>query len=130
MAESKGKSRFNPRIGDRRGPRPLGPRAASSIWYGVAFLLLLGLAQAYYLSQGGQQLSYSEFKSLVKSGAVEEVTISEQTMHGTLKQPPSNDSKQSKEFTTTRVDDPKLVEDLETAHVQYKGEISNHWLRG
>src|SRR5438552_18961573 len=124
----KGSPRFNPRGGDRRGQRPLGTRPGSSLWYGLAFLLLLGLVQMYYLTPGGQSIPYSQFKSLVKSEQVAEVTIGDQTIRGTLKQPPNNDPKQSKDFTTTRVDDPKLVEELEAHAVRYKGEAVNRWL--
>jgi cell division protease FtsH len=120
--------RFNPRGGDRRGPRPLGTRPGSSLWYGLAFLLLLGLAQMYYLTPGGQAIPYSQFKSLVKADQIAEVTIGDQTIRGTLKQPLNNDPKQSKDFTTTRVEDPKLVEELEAHGVRYKGEAVNRWL--
>src|SRR5438445_13864563 len=108
MAPNKATPRFNP-----RGQRTLGPRGSSSLWYGLAFLLLLGLAQMYYLAPGGQAIPYSDFKQLVKQGQVAEVTIGDQTIRGTLKQPLSNDPKQGKEFTTTRVEDPKLAEELE-----------------
>jgi cell division protease FtsH len=115
--------RFNPRGGDRRGQRQLSPRPASSLWYGLAFLLLLGLAQLYYLAPTGRTVPYSEFKSLLKNGQIAEVTIGEQVIRGTLKQ----DDK-PREFTTTRVEDPKLVEELEARGVKYKGEIVNRWL--
>src|SRR3989442_11860825 len=105
--------RLKPRGGDRRGQRPLAGRPGSSLWYGLAFLLLLGLAQMYYLAPGGRAIPYSEFKQLVRDGQVAEVTIGDQTIRGTLKQPPANDPKQGKEFTTTRVEDPKLAEELE-----------------
>src|SRR5438876_6697334 len=128
MPPTKGSPRFNPRGGDRRGQRPLGTRPGSSLWYGLAFLLLLGLVQMYYLTPGGQSIPYRQFKRLVKSQQVAEVTIGDQTVRGTLKQPPNNDPKQSKEFTTTRVEDPKLVEELEAHGVRYKGEAVNRWL--
>ena len=89
------------------------------MWYGLAFLLLLGLAQMYYLAPGGRTVPYSEFKTLMKEGQVAEVTIGEQTIRGTLKQPPGNDPKESKQFTTTRVEDPKLTEELDAKHVKY-----------
>jgi len=106
----------------------LSGRPGNALWLGLGLLLLLGLGQMYYLGQTGSSLTYSDFKALVKNGGVADATISEQTIHGTLKQPRAGDAKQSKEFTVTRVDDPKLTEDLEAAHVQYKGEIENHWL--
>src|SRR3954465_242743 len=120
--------RFNPRGGERRGQRQLGGRPASSLWYGLAFLLLLGLAQMYYLAPAGRAIPYSQFKELVKSGAVAEVTVGDQSIRGTLKAPAADDPKQSKQFTTTRVDDPKLTEELEARGVAYSGEMVNRWL--
>src|SRR2546426_1129088 len=120
--------RFNPRGRDRSGQRPIGPRPAASLWYGLAFLLLLGLAQMYYLAPNGRPLPYSEFKTLLKNGQVVEVTIGEQSIRGTLKQAADTDPKGSKQFTTTRVEDPKLIEELEAKGVKYKGEMANRWL--
>jgi cell division protease FtsH len=128
MAPQKSTSRFNPRGGDRRGQRPLGARPASSLWYGLAFLLLLGLAQMYYMTPNARPIAYSDFKAMIKSGQIAEVTISDQAIRGTLKQAPANDPKQSKPFTVTRVDDPKLTEELEAAGVKYTGETANRWL--
>ena len=67
--------RFNPRGGDRRGQRPLGARPSSPLWYGLAFLLALGLAQMYYLAPAGRSIPYSEFKSLLKNGQVVEKLV-------------------------------------------------------
>jgi cell division protease FtsH len=125
---AKGSPRFNPRGGERRGQRPLPTRPGTSLWYGLAFLLLLGLVQMYYVTPGSRALPYSDFKQLVKQGQVVEVTIGDQTVRGTLKQAPANDPKQGKEFSTTRVDDPKLTEELEAHGVKYKGEAVNRWL--
>src|SRR3989440_7612697 len=126
MASPKPTPRFNPRGGDRRGPTV--QRPGSSLWYGLAFLLVLGVAQLYFMTPPGRSIPYSEFKSLVKESQVADVTITDQVIHGTLKQAPSNDPKQSKQFTVTRVDDPKLTEELESAGVKYTGEVANRWL--
>ena len=84
MATPKSSPRLKPRPGDRRGP--LSGRPGSSLWYGLVFLLLLVLAQAYYMTPTGKSVPYSEFKDLVKKGAVEEVTVGDQLIHGTLKE--------------------------------------------
>jgi cell division protease FtsH len=81
----------------------------------------------YFLIPAGRQIPYSEFKALLKRGDVAEVTVGEQTIHGTLKNAPSADE-ESKQFTTTRVDDPKLAEELEANQVKFPGELVNHWL--
>src|SRR5215475_3300772 len=119
--------RFNPRGGDRRGPRQMPGRSASSLWYGLVFLLLLGGAQLYFLASAGRPIPYSEFKQLLRNGKVVEVAISEQTIRGTLTEEIGTDTK-SKLFTTTRVEDPKLTEELEAKGVKYTGELTSHWL--
>ena len=126
MATPKSSPRLKPRPGDRRGP--LSGRPGSSLWYGLVFLLLLVLAQAYYMTPTGKSVPYSEFKDLVKKGAVDEVTVGDQLIHGTLKEAPPDDPKGSNKFTTTRVDDPKLTEELEGHSVKYSGEVANRWL--
>src|SRR5215470_16072366 len=114
--------RFNPRGGDRRGQRQLPARGPMSLWYGLAFLLILGLAQLYYFTPNGRSIPYSEFKQLVKNGQVEEVTIGDQIIRGTQKQG------EPRQFTVTRVEDPKLTEELEAKGIKYNGELANRWL--
>jgi cell division protease FtsH len=127
MPTPKQNSRLTPR-GERKGSRPIGQRPSSSLWYGLALLLLLGLAQVYYLAPGGRSVPYSEFKTLLRNGEVSDVTISDQVIRGTLKQATGGDGKSSKQFTTTRVEDPKLTEELEAKGVKYTGEMANRWL--
>jgi cell division protease FtsH len=129
MASPKPNPRLNPRSGDRRGARPTVQRPGSSLWYGLAFLLVLGFAQLYFMTPQGRSIPYSEFKGLVKDGQVVDVTITEQVIRGTLKQAaPAGDPKASAQFTTTRVEDPKLIEELEGKGVKYTGEVANRWL--
>jgi cell division protease FtsH len=119
--------RFNPRSGDRRGQ--VTARQSSPLWYGLAFLILLGVAQMYYLTPAGKNIPYSEFKALLKGGQVADATIGDQLIRGTLKQDIAGaDGKPTKQFSTTRVEDPKLTEELEARGVKYTGEIANHWL--
>src|SRR4029077_18315421 len=109
----------SPRLPNDRRRRGMPGRPGSSVWYALGLLLILGIAQVYFLAPGGRTIPYSEFRALVKQGAVAEVTISDQLLHGTLKQPASGDPKQSKQFSTTRVEDPKLIEELEAQSVKY-----------
>jgi cell division protease FtsH len=114
----------NPRGGDRRGTPRLTTRPSSPLWYGLGLLLVLGMAQAYYMTPPGRSIPYSEFKQLVKSGDVAEILIGDQAIRGTLK---AGDAK-TKAFTVTRVEDPKLTEELEAKGVKYTGEVMNRWL--
>jgi len=117
--------RPGPRPGERKGLSPFGGRPTPTMWLVLAGLLLLGLSQMYVMAPAGRSVPYSEFKSLVKSGQVAEIAITDQTIRGTLN---NATDKQGKEFTTTRVEDPKLTEELEAKGVKYAGESANRWL--
>ena len=126
MADNSQTNVPNPR-GKKPGDRRLPARPGSStMWYVLSVVLLLALAQAFYLSiQGGQTLSYSDFKKLVREGQVQEVTVAEDSVRGTLKQSPGG---QPAKFTTIRIEDPKLLEDLEAHGVKHTGEVASRWL--
>ncbi len=104
------------------------PRAApaSAMWYVLGFLLLLALGNAFFFSmQSGQNVPYSEFKTLVRENKVQDVTVAEDRVRGTLK--PEGNAK-GRPFTAIRIEDPKLVEDLEQHGVKYTGEVASRWL--
>jgi cell division protease FtsH len=96
----------------------------TALWWVLAALTLLALGQAYFLAPAGRQISYSEFKSLVRGGQVAEVAVGEAVIHGTLKKVEGG----SAAFTTTRIEDPKLVEELDQHSVKYSGEVMSKWL--
>jgi cell division protease FtsH len=109
--------------------RTLGPaRSTFSIWYVLGLLLLLAVVQAWFLAPAGRQITYSEFKTLVRSGQVLEATVSDQTITGRLREAQGEGRQRTDQFVATRVDDPKLVEDLEAHQVKYSGETVSRWL--
>jgi cell division protease FtsH len=93
----------------------------TAIWWVLGALFILALGQAYLLTPGGRQISYSEFKNLVRTSQIAEVTVGETTIHGQLKK--GEGANGSTAFSTTRIEDPKLVEDLEAHGVKYSGEV-------
>ena len=100
------------------------PQRPTALWWVLGVLTLLAIGQAYFLAPAGRQISYSEFKSFVRAGQVAEVAVGDTVIHGTLKKAENG----STAFTTTRIDDPKLVEELDQAGVKYSGEIVSRWL--
>jgi cell division protease FtsH len=116
----------NPRGGRPGERRPLGLRPGGSLWYVLGFVLVLALAQAWFLAPSGA-IPYSEFKKLLRDGQVEEVVVGDQTIAGNLKAG-GKTSLQQQRFTTARIEDPKLVDELDTRGVKYKGEIVSRWL--
>jgi len=101
-------------------------RPTGSVWYALAFLALLILVQTYFLVPAGRQLSYSEFKSHLREGKIAEVTVGEQVIRGTLKSSTADGKPEA--FTTTRIDDPQLVAELEQSKAKYTGEMVSRWL--
>ena len=113
----------NPLLPSGGGNKRTTPSRPAAIWWVLGVLLILALAQVYLLSPAGRQISYSEFKGLVRSGQVVEVTVGDTIIHGQLKKGEGPAS-----FTTTRIDDPKLVEELDQHGVKYSGEVVSRWL--
>ena len=96
------------------------------MWYVLGFLLLLALAQAFFLKlQTGDTISYSEFKALVRADQVQEVTLWDDRLRGIQKVP---GNPKGKSFSAIRVEDAKLPEDLEAHSVKYTGEVANRWV--
>ncbi len=123
------KSPLGPRDRKPADRRSTGPqRPAFSIWYVLGLLLLLALAQAWFMTPAGRQIPYSEFKALVRGGQIVEATVGDQTINGKLREAQGDGRQRSDLFVTTRIDDPKLVEDLEAHQVRYTGETVSRWL--
>jgi cell division protease FtsH len=118
---------MNPRDKRPVDRRPLGTgtgRPGGAVWYVLGFLLLMALAQAWFLAPGGRQVSYSDFKQAVRGGQVAEVYVGEQAIRGTYKREIGG----AHNFNTNRIEDPKLLEELDQAGVKYTGEFVSRWL--
>jgi cell division protease FtsH len=97
------------------------------MWYVLGFILLAAIGQAVLASlQSGDTVSYSEFKNLVRQHQVQEVTVGEERVRAVLTKPDGNGK--SRAVTAVRIDDPKLVEDLEANGVKYSGELASKWV--
>jgi cell division protease FtsH len=96
------------------------------MWYVLGFLLLLAVAQAVFFSAAsGDTISYSVFKDHVRAGRVQDVTVSPETIRGQLK---PDQGAQPRPFNTIRIEDPKLLEDLERNGVVHRGEVASRWM--
>lgn len=106
------------------------------IGYGLAALLALWLVQRFVLAPGGQatrELTYSSFKQTLAAGQIVTVVIGDSSLTGTMKnaESPAPTSTVTSAMTTpvtatvpfntifTAGEDPTLVEDLQTAGVQF-----------
>ena len=96
------------------------------LWYFIAaFVGVLVLQMLWVASQKVEDIPYSRFQELLKSGQVQEVIVTANTVYGTLK--PSS-SGELKRFVTTRVE-PGLAAELQQHGVRYGGAAENSLLR-
>jgi cell division protease FtsH len=97
----------------------------SPIWFAVALFGVLLIANlATVLLHQGQALDYSAFKTLLAQGQVVEVQLSKDSITGKYQ----DGSGSQKAFTTVRVEDPKLAEQLDAQKVRYSGEVQSAWM--
>jgi cell division protease FtsH len=112
-----------------------------SMWYAIAAMLALFAVQALLLVPRPENMSYSEFKALLRAGKVSELALYPDTIRGTLSpaglegilskekiEEIKKSGKSAPDFVTTRVEDPGLVGELEAAHVRFTGHAASTWL--
>ncbi|MEK6589831.1 MAG: ATP-dependent zinc metalloprotease FtsH [Nitrospinota bacterium] len=100
-----------------------------SIWFLVAAFFLMWAINIFFFAQPSpRQIPYSEFKDLLRSGKIEEVVLGDKVIRGTLKKE-ADDTKPGKEINTVRIDDPKLVEELEKNRVKFTGRFDESWFK-
>ncbi len=107
-----------------RGPAAPGSRPSGLTWYLLAGLLVLAAGQAWFMKPPGRAVTYSEFKRYLRADQVAEVIVGPESLQGTLKQAEAGTTA----FTTARIEDPKLVDELDARCVKYTGEVTNRWL--
>ncbi|MFB3820060.1 MAG: ATP-dependent zinc metalloprotease FtsH [Candidatus Methylomirabilales bacterium] len=110
-----------------------------SIWYFVGAFLILLLIESLILDAHTETITYSEFKTLVRAGKVEDVSLGERTASGTLKVDglenvlPRARAEELKKgsaphrFVSVRVSDPSLIQDLEAANIKFAGRPESTW---
>ena len=112
-----------------------------SVWYVLIAVAIILMVQKYVPSTHVENLAYNEFKLLLKSNKLDDITLSSELITGTLHiegldefLPPDTINKLSRvggdkyRFVTVRVEDPDLIKDLQSSSVRYAGRRENRWL--
>jgi cell division protease FtsH len=103
--------------------RPPG-RTISPLWITAAVLgLLLVINAVSNAVQRGQTVPYSHFKSLLTQGRIVTAVVTTDTITGTYQ----NAEGTTQPFNTLRVEDPKLVEELQAQRVQYEADLESRF---
>jgi cell division protease FtsH len=87
--------------------------------YVLMTALAIGLF-ATFPSSKAKAVSYSEFLAMVRADQVAEVAVAEQRIRGTLKEG-------NQPFETMRIEDPRLLEELERHGVKFTGAVETSW---
>ncbi len=112
-----------------------------SIWYFVFAFFFISYLQSFFNPPRIENLPYSEFKILLKANKLENIRLTETDISGTIILRDINDylpfervealninNDVERSFYTVRLDDPKLIDDLETSGVSFAGKKENRWL--
>ncbi|TMA96155.1 MAG: ATP-dependent zinc metalloprotease FtsH [Deltaproteobacteria bacterium] len=115
-----------------------------SIGYFILAFFTILMIHNYYGSAHVEIISYSQFKSLLNKGLINDLAIRETAIEGNLKgeavkeiftpEKVKNISQEIVEgkktfpFETVRVEDPGLTAELEKARVPFRGQVSSTWL--
>src|SRR5688572_27654766 len=112
----------------RRPRKKMPMRMRFSLGYFIVTLLLMILIQNLFLTETIQRIPYSEFKEFLRSGKVESVTLGQDDLRGLLKEGQESALGGTRLFSTVRVEDPDLVNELEQQGVKYSGRYENTWV--
>src|SRR5499426_943333 len=111
-----------------RNRKGLGPGLPFSFWYVLVAIGFLLVIQNVLFARPFEQLPYSDFKAALRQDRIEDVQISLHTIRGTLR-PNTGENAPPLRFMTVRVDDPDLVQELETHNVKYTGQYDSDVLK-
>ena len=123
----------------RKDQRPLRPGWGSPLWYLPIMLLLLWLWQGAMSQFAYRNIPYSEFKKYLQQHEVTKCVVKQDDIQGEIQPkaqpatpagPATNTVAAGKPgaapksflFRTVRVEDPKLVDELQSAGVTFQGE--------
>lgn len=93
-----------------------------NLWYWiVAFGVILFVQYYVFEAQHTETISYSKFEELLKSGGIKDLSVSRDTLLGTIKEPGKD---QKPHFSVARID-PAFAETLSRYGVEFKGVSEN-----
>jgi cell division protease FtsH len=115
---------------DKKNQKKLKPNKTTfSIGYLFLFLLVMYALQML-VSPKAEEITYTKFKEYLKNGDIVDVTVGPNLIKGHYRKPSAEGvGFEEMAFVTVSVQDPKLVEELEASHINFKGETENNFLK-
>src|SRR3989339_984140 len=120
--------------------------ARYAVWYVLALILLLSIFQYYTAMQQTVEISYSEFRHLIQSKGVDDLTVSTDTVTGNLLPKGIEELAKAREnpdlpqtlakqfdkkkpiFSAVRLEDSELVKLLAKDNIKYRAVQEKTWL--
>jgi cell division protease FtsH len=116
-------------------------RLRFSIWYFIAAFALVIVLHTYLMQEHTGEITYAQFKQLIDAGKVTDVVVGPDHVSGKLTTlevagilTPEQISQfkqwgtATPSFRAVRVDDPKLVDELEAHKIPFSGRVASTWL--
>ena len=111
-------------IGWRGRDGRMDKRTRLHLWYAFVAVWLVILIQGWWqTARETETIPYSEFLSYVRDGKIGDVTISDQAVRGSFKDPIDGKTR----FVSARVD-PALAQELASSGVRFEGVVENTFL--
>ena len=111
---------------DKNGSAKKPASQSDWIWYMLGLLgLLLFLNTLSTRFEAGQEIPYSEFRTLLAKNAISDVVVGPSSITGAIK--PQAKNGETKSFTTTLVE-PSIADELQKHNVKFSGEAPAGWL--
>lgn len=107
-----------------------GRNGQTILWFIMITLIILFVWSTVYQrasNSSSRQITYSEFKTMVEDGKVDQVTISSSQLKIQPKESKNDDSLTRKTYYTSNINDDRLYTFLDRYHVKYTGETQNAW---
>jgi cell division protease FtsH len=122
------------------------PNTRVSLWYFLALMLIILLAQQYFIIPKTENVNYSDFRKLAESKGVDDLMIGAEKIEGRLLpqgveylSKTRNDPKlpeklkeqfksEPPRFSTIRVQDPDLIKILDQQGIKYQAVQERTWL--
>lgn len=104
-------------------------KATFSIGYLLLFLVVMYALQVM-VTPKAEEITYTQFKEYLKSGEIVDCAVGQTYIRGHYRRhAQEGEGWEEVAFVTASVNDPKLVSELESSNITFKGEAENNFLR-
>lgn len=104
-------------------------KATFSIGYLLLFLVVMYALQVM-VTPKAEEITYTQFKEYLKSGEIVDCAVGQTYIRGHYRRhAQEGEGWEEVAFVTVSVNDPKLISELESSNITFKGEAENNFLR-